>query len=181
MRFDLIIKSIKLYTVRKIIIIRGNSGCGKTTVSQLLQKQLGREILLIPQDVARHDMLHVKDVPGNLSIKFMKYLVDFGFQNCEYTILERILYADYYQDLFQHIINLYADQVYAYYFTAPFDVTYLRQKNRPTCNKFGVKEMREIWRDNDYLPNIKETTIDTLNMSAEKIVAKILADINFKQ
>lgn len=36
----------------KIIILRGNSGSGKTTVANALQKKLGRGTLIISQDVS---------------------------------------------------------------------------------------------------------------------------------
>ena len=40
----------------KLIIIRGNSGSGKTTTAKSLQNQLGKRTLLVSQDVVRRDM-----------------------------------------------------------------------------------------------------------------------------
>ena len=48
----------------KIIILRGNSGSGKTTVAKELQKKLGYGTLLISQDAIRREMLYVKDGLG---------------------------------------------------------------------------------------------------------------------
>lgn len=45
----------------KLIILRGNSGSGKTTVAKELQKRFGRNTMLISQDAVRRDMLNVKD------------------------------------------------------------------------------------------------------------------------
>ena len=163
--------------MHQIIILRGNGGCGKTTASQMLQQALGRGTLLIPQDTARREMLYIKDRPNNLSVELMKQIIDFGYKNCEYTILEGILYADYYQGLFDHIQKLYGKQIHAYYFRAPFDTAFARQQARPLHNKYTVEKMREKWRDDDYLPNIKETVIDTLALNADEVVAKILADL----
>ena len=44
-----------------IIIIRGNSGSGKTTVAKELCKKLGSDCMLLSQDVIRRDILHTKD------------------------------------------------------------------------------------------------------------------------
>lgn len=49
----------------RLIILRGNSGSGKTTVAKALQKRFGRNTMLISQDVVRRDMLHVKDGPDS--------------------------------------------------------------------------------------------------------------------
>ena len=44
-----------------IIIIRGNSGSGKTTVAKELCKQLGKDCILLSQDVIRREILHTND------------------------------------------------------------------------------------------------------------------------
>ena len=164
--------------MNKIIILRGNCCSGKTTASKELQRRLGRGTLLVPQDTARRDMLWVKDTPGNQSIDLLKHLIDYGHKKCKYTILEGILYSDYYNDLFEHIAKIFKGQVFAYYVDAPFDETVKRQKMRTEHNKFGEEEMRAIWREKDYLPNIKETIVDSVAMSSTEIVEKICDDIN---
>ena len=45
----------------KLIILRGNSGSGKTTIAKELQQVFGNNTMLISQDVIRRDMLKVKD------------------------------------------------------------------------------------------------------------------------
>lgn len=44
----------------KLIILRGNSGSGKTTVAKALQKKLGYNTMLISQDEVRRNMLWLK-------------------------------------------------------------------------------------------------------------------------
>lgn len=46
----------------KLIILRGNSGSGKTTVSKILQEKFGRNTMLISHDMVRMQILHAKDV-----------------------------------------------------------------------------------------------------------------------
>ena len=41
----------------KLIILRGNSGSGKTTIAKELQKKFGKNTMLISQDVIRRDIL----------------------------------------------------------------------------------------------------------------------------
>ena len=44
----------------KLIVLRGNSGSGKTTIAKALQKKLGHNTMLISQDEVRRNMLWVK-------------------------------------------------------------------------------------------------------------------------
>ena len=45
----------------KLIVLRGNSGSGKTTVAKELQNKFGNNTMLLSQDVIRRDILKVKD------------------------------------------------------------------------------------------------------------------------
>ncbi|NLW00804.1 MAG: hypothetical protein GX041_06340 [Clostridiales bacterium] len=42
-------------------IIRGNSGSGKSSVAKMLQRKIGRNTLVISQDIVRREMLRVHD------------------------------------------------------------------------------------------------------------------------
>ena len=62
----------------KLIILRGNSGSGKTTIAKELQQRFGRNTMLISQDVIRRDMLRVKDGENTLALPLMKELLVYG-------------------------------------------------------------------------------------------------------
>jgi shikimate kinase len=53
-----------MYGVAKLIILRGNSGSGKTTKGKHLQRKFGSGTMLISQDIVRREMLFVKDGPN---------------------------------------------------------------------------------------------------------------------
>lgn len=144
----------------KIIILRGNSGSGKTTVAKKLQLYFGSGTFLISQDTVRRDMLHVHDRPGNMAVDLLTTLVEYGYENCSIVILEGILYSDIYRKVFETATNKYTNNVYAYYFDIPFEETVRRHKTRPNSDEFGMKEMKGWWRDKDYLDLIPEYTID---------------------
>ena len=77
----------------KIIILRGNSGSGKTTVARLLQKKIGHGTLLISQDMIRREMLYVNDGIETKALPLLIELVKYGKENCDVVILEGILKA----------------------------------------------------------------------------------------
>ena len=160
----------------KMIILRGNSGCGKSTAAEALQKKIGIGALLISQDYVRRQMLLVKDRPNNQAVDLLKNLVTYGYQNCEISILEGILYTDIYASLFKQIKDLYAGKIFAYYFDIPFEETLKRHHQRPIAHEFGQEEMRRWWRDRDFLPNICEKMINK-DMCLENIVDLIYEDL----
>ena len=160
----------------KIIVLRGNSGSGKSTVADALQKKIGRGTFLISQDYVRREMLWVKDRPNNMAIDLLKHLVIYGNQNCEVSILDGILYTDIYSDLFCLINELYAGQTFAYYFDIPFEETLKRHSQKPISNKFGETEMRSWWREKDFLKNINEKTIPK-EMNVDDIVEMVYQDL----
>ena len=80
----------------KLIILRGNSGSGKTTVARALQRKFGRNTMVISQDIIRREMLWVQDYEGNPATALMAILLKYGQENSEITILEGILYSDIY-------------------------------------------------------------------------------------
>ena len=85
----------------KLIIIRGNSGSGKTTLSKEIHHRLPRNTLLIPQDTVRREMLNVKDGEKTLALPLLENLLEYGYHHCSYSILEGILNAKWYADLFE--------------------------------------------------------------------------------
>ena len=59
----------------KIIILRGNSGSGKTTVARVLQKKFGYNTMMISQDEIRRNILWVKDGVDTKALPLMIELI----------------------------------------------------------------------------------------------------------
>ena len=162
--------------IPKLIILRGHSGSGKTTVAKKLQRELGHGTLLISQDVIRRDMLWVKDKEGNRALPLLMELVKYGRKNCSYTILEGILYADWYMPLFETALTEYGHSIYAYYYDLPFQETLKRHRTKANSQEFGEDAMRQWWREKDYIGIIPEQTFAS-HWSAEEAAEQILSQI----
>lgn len=158
--------------MQKLIILRGNSGSGKTTIAKELQKMFGRNTMLISQDMIRREMLRVNDGENTLAVPLMKELLMYGNEHSEIVILEGIMNADWYRSLFELAIQLYDTRVYAYYFDLPFEETLKRHQTKPNCNDFGEKEMRRWWREKDFSDVLNEISI-TSDKDKESIVSEI--------
>lgn len=156
----------------KLIILRGNSGSGKTTVAKELQRRFGRNTMLISQDVIRRDMLRVKDGENTPALPLIKKLLFYGSNHSDIVILEGIMYANWYKSLFELAIQLYDTRVYAYYFDIPFVKTLKRHQTIPNCNDFGEEEMLMWWREKDFSDVLNEVSI-----TSERDIESIVSDI----
>lgn len=160
----------------KLIILRGNSGSGKTTIAKVLQNKFGRNTMIISQDFVRREMLKVEDGQNTKALPLMQELLIYGKKHSEVTILEGIMYADWYGPLFECAVREFGDEIYAYYFELPFEETLKRHQTRPKCNEFGEEEMRGWWREKDYIGFIKENVI-AIDEALEDIVERIYRNI----
>lgn len=113
----------------KLIILRGNSGSGKTTVSKLLQEKFGRNTMLISHDMVRRQILHAKDAEA---LPLIMQLLKYGRQNSDITILEGIL---------------------------PVEETLQRHATKPNKADFGEQDMRRWWKEKDFINIILEKVI----------------------
>lgn len=160
----------------KLVIIRGNSGSGKTTVAKGLQKKLGHGTMLISQDVVRREMLYVKDGEKPKVEELLFQLAMYGKNNCDVVILEGILNSKWYNNLFERLLKEFENNIFAYYFDIPFEETLERHKQKPNAHEFGEAEMREWWHEKDLLQCIPETLLgqelekdEIVNMMYEKV------------
>ena len=160
----------------KLITIRGNSGSGKTTIAQELQKKLGHGTMLISQDVVRREMMYLQDRPNNKAIDLIQTLVIFAREHCEIAILEGILSTELYDKVFTAIGDIYAHSIYAYYFDLTFEETLKRHLQKPNAGDFGEEAMRRWWNEKDFLPNITEKVL-LAEMSKDYIIDLILNDV----
>jgi energy-coupling factor transporter ATP-binding protein EcfA2 len=160
----------------KLIIIRGNSGSGKSTVAKQLRYALGYGTMLVPQDVIRKDILRVKDIPGNTSVELIRRLAHYGWE-CGYdVVIEGILHADKAGEMLRQLITDCPGESFVYYFDLPFEETLRRHATKPNAHEFGEELMREWWCEKDFLGVPGERIIDH-QQSADETVAMIERDI----
>ncbi len=157
----------------KLIILRGNSGSGKTTIAKSIQDYFGSGTLLVSQDMIRRDMLKVHDRDGNLSINLIRQVAEYGRDKCEYVIVEGILNKNRYGDMLYHLIDFYDGRAFTYYFDLSFQETVKRHNTRSKRLEFGEDSLRLWWTPNDYLGVAGERKL-TNEMSQQDIVMLVI-------
>ncbi|AQY51140.1 hypothetical protein PWEIH_12300 [Listeria weihenstephanensis FSL R9-0317] len=153
----------------KLIIIRGNSGSGKTTVARRLQEKLGDGTLLVSQDIVRRDMLRVRDRCGNLSVELIQTIAEYGNGKCAYVIVEGILGKANYQNMLQSLLHSFDNNADVYYFDIPFSETVKRHETRENAHEFGVEKLKEWWLANDSL-GIEDEIMLASDLTKDEIV-----------
>ena len=149
----------------KLIVLRGNSGSGKTSAAIALQERFGPNTMRVSHDMVRMEILHVW---SRLGVELLEY----GHENSEVTILEGILPAEDYAPLFRRALELFGrENVFAYYYDLPFEET-LRRHGTKSGVSFGEEDMRRWWLEGDYLPVLEETRL-TPELSLEEAVELI--------
>ena len=163
--------------MHKLIILRGNSGSGKTSVAKALQKKFGPNTMRLSHDMIRMEILHVWGAEGIVkSEPLMIELLKYGKRYSEVTILEGVLPAKEYNLLFETAAAEYGQNIFAYYYDLPFEETLRRHSTKPNRNDFGEAEMRRWWKEKDFLPMISETVLgqelcfqDTVEMIYQQV------------
>jgi len=160
----------------QLIIIRGNSGSGKTTIAKSLQNHFGHGTLLVSQDTVRRDMLKVHDRDGNLAIDLIRQIAEYGKDKCQFVIVEGILNKKRYGDMLKHLIQFFNEKAYVYYFDLSFEETVKRHNLRPKKMEFGEDSLRAWWNPNDYLGVDQEIKL-TDEMSQDEVLQLILCQV----
>lgn len=160
-----------------LIIIRGNSGSGKSSVAKALQKKLGRNTLVIPQDTVRREMLWAHDGKDTAALPLLITLLNYGHAHCEYVILEGILNADWYRPLFESAVKLFKSRIFAYYYDISFEETLKRHQTKEKKSEFGETEMRQWWNEKDFIQIIPEKVFKE-DVSLEDAVNTIMKEVS---
>ncbi|MGX7195293.1 AAA family ATPase [Enterococcus olivae] len=156
----------------KLIIIRGNSGSGKSTIASKLQQHFGLKTMLLAQDVIRREIVRVKDGQNNLAIDLIKKMAEYGSQHCEVVIIEGILYTEWYGKMLSELfINF--ESVHAFYYDVSFEETLKRHQTKSNHKDFSIEDMKRWWKTNDIL-DIKNEKIIHEEMTIEESFSFIL-------
>lgn len=162
--------------MHKLVILRGNSGSGKTSTAKGLQSLFGKNTMLISQDVVRREMLKVSDGENNPAMPLLMELLKYGSEHCEVVVLEGIIVSKWYRPLFELAVMLYGTDIYSYYFDIPFEETIKRHMMKSNCNEYGEEEMRSWWVDRDYSSALQEEAINA-EEDQESILKRIYLDV----
>jgi adenylate kinase family enzyme len=167
--------------MQHLIIIRGNSGSGKTTAACALREKMLElfglgSTMMVPQDTVRRDILGIKDTSENPSIELIKTICDYGMNVGQNVILDGILDRRKYGEMLNRLISGWNGQVHVFYYDIPLEITLERHDTRPQKDQFTKAQMSE-WYNGDNLLGVPGERVFTAEVSADEAVRIILEEI----
>lgn len=134
-----------------LIVIRGNSASGKTSLARNLQLAIGRGTANIGQDHFRRVVLREHDVPGGDNID----LIDRTVRHClgigYHVILEGILYSRHYGEMIRALLRDHLGPCHVFYLEVPLEETIRRHAGRPLSTEVTAEQIRSWHVPGDHL------------------------------
>lgn len=132
----------------KLIVLRGNSGSGKSITAKELREASSRLIAIVEQDYLRRFILKEKETEGTHNIDLIERTVEFALSRGYNVILEGILYFPRYGKMLTRLARKCPDH-YFFYFDISLEETLKRHTTKPNAHEFGETEMRKWYRPNE--------------------------------
>jgi predicted kinase len=156
-----------------LVVLRGNSGSGKTSVAREVQRRLPRgTCAVVSQDVVRRLVLREPDTAGQFNVELIGTMAGACLARGLSVLVEGILSADRYQRMLEDL----ASQAAAARFFAwdlPFEETVRRHGTRPQREEFTADDMRRWFHGWQPLDFVEEVRFDAAT-GLEDAVAAVL-------
>jgi predicted kinase len=144
-----------------LIVLRGNSASGKTSVAREVRHRYGRGCALVEQDYLRRVILREHDssqVPG-IAPDFIDNTVRFALSRGYHVVLEGILADARYGPVLRALVAGHRGPSHVFYLDVSLAETLRRHRSRPLGAEVADQLLHE-W----YLP------FDTLGVAGERVI-----------
>ncbi len=144
-----------------LVVIRGNSGSGKTTTAREVRRRYGRGCALLEQDYLRRILLREHDTSRSSPVApafitaTARNALDLGY----HVVLEGILHTDRYANALRQLIDQHPGPSYVYYLNVSFAETVRRHQTRAEQVNFTPERMADWYEHEDLLGTDRERII----------------------
>jgi hypothetical protein len=164
----------------RLVVLRGNSGAGKSAVAEMLREAFGRGLAWVSQDLLRRTILQEKDQPGGVNIGLIDQVVRYCLDQRYHVVLDGILYADRYGQMLAGLRQDHLGVSRFYYLDVSMAESLRRHATRPQALEFGPGDMHAWYRHRDLLTAVDECVIPEAS-TLEETVGLILDDTQLLQ
>ena len=162
-----------------LVVLRGNSGSGKSTVARMVQQRFDRgTCLIVEQDRVRREMLRERDVAGALNIHLIEAIATWGLDRGLVVVVDGILNRSRYQRMLERLRDR-SSSAHFFAWDLEFAETVRRHGQRPQRTVFTAEDMAPWYHGWNPLDFVEETKFDAKTTAAaalECIATAIAAD-----
>ncbi len=126
-----------------LIILRGPSASGKSTVAKLLKQSLENKAAYLDFDVFRDDFLAKQGDYYLAAAKMLMTTATIALESGYDVILDGFYRMEDYPDLLPELVAKHSENNHMFYFDVSLETTIQRHSRREKSAKFGEKELRE--------------------------------------
>jgi len=174
----------------RLVVLRGNSGSGKSTVARIVRAQLRpgpvdltrdyyrNNVALIEQDYIRREMLGENDRSNALNINVINLTARAALNDGFDVVIEGILFAERYANMLRALTRDHQGVTRHWYFAAALEVTLDRHQQRPLGATVPGANLREWYRADDLLPRVEQQLVPedwSAQYAADQIVSSVLS------
>lgn len=160
----------------RLIVIRGNSGSGKSAVAAGVRASRPQgTVAIVGQDVIRRTILGTNDDAGTTAVGLIDLAVRYALVQGFDVVLEGILNVKRYGETLLHLTEDHLGVTRCYVYDVSFGATIRRHATKAVADEFGEAEMRRWWHGFQPVDGLNEATI-TEDESLEDTVDRILQD-----
>ncbi|RAN79176.1 hypothetical protein B5P43_14675 [Bacillus sp. SRB_336] len=157
-----------------LIVLRGDSGSGKSTVARALQQELGA--VWIEQDYFRRGILGETGNYSPLSVELIELAAAVALRHGRTVVMDGMFNASRYSEPLRRLRDGHSGPSLFYAWDLTLEETLRRHQTRPhKLADFGEKQMRGWYHGWNPLAGISEERI-TAAESLDETVRRIVAD-----
>jgi predicted kinase len=153
-----------------LIVLRGNSGSGKSTIARDLQLRHGRGCALVQQDHLRRVVLRERDRPGGIAPALIAHTARFALDHGYHVVVEGIMTSGRYRDMLAELCRSHRGRTGVFYLNVSLEETLRRHQTRPQAAEFTAEHMRGWYTPRDVLGLPGECTLPESTTVEEAVV-----------
>jgi len=155
---------------QKLIIIRGNSGSGKSAVAERLREVLGGKVAIVGLDTLRRTILKEPDHLENTDIiGLLEQTVTYSLNKGYTVIIEGILSKPKYRDILVKLMEVTSCKSSVFYIDVSIEETIQRHKTKPIADEVTDEQLRSWYQPKNYLDVPGEVIIDETSTLEETV------------
>jgi predicted kinase len=134
-----------------LVVLRGNSGSGKSTVARELRRRHGRGCALVDQDSLRRIVLWEHDVAGGVAPRLVAATARVALDHGYHVVVEGILTAERYRDDLLRLAGDHRGRTTFFWFDVSLEETFRRHATRPLAAELSTEQMAGWYQSCDAL------------------------------